>query len=274
MPPASFREQKEVVCMKHHPKESLYFGLRVIFSAIGLVLLFAIVYLMKKSVSIAARSAFSTFIIYIAAIILYLRFFNMVMIGYLRGNGIRINEQQFPEVYMMIQEIKNTYRMKTDLQVFLIQEGGALNAYAARFVGKNYVAIYADVFEQVGKDSEVLKFILAHEMAHVQERHVQKMFWTGLSFYVPFLAQAYSRACEYTCDMNGYVVAREGARKGLAMLAAGKHLYRDVNIEQYVMDYQKNNSFAVKLVEKLNSHPNLPKRIEYLEREGAASRKL
>jgi Zn-dependent protease with chaperone function len=189
------------------------------------------------------------------------------MIGYLKGNGILINESQFPEAYTMIQEIKTIYQMKTEPKVFLIQEGGVLNAYAARFVGRNYIAIYADVFEQIEKAPDVLKFILAHEMAHVEAHHVQKMFWTGLSFYVPFLAQAYSRACEYTCDMNGYVVSKTGARNGLVMLAAGKHLYNKVNIEQYIRDYQENSTFVVKFVEKLSSHPNLPKRIEYLEKE-------
>ncbi len=253
--------------MKHHPKENQYFILRVVFSVIGLFIVFSIVYSSRKDVSIAAGSVLSTMIIYVAVIIIYLRFFNMLMIGYLRGNGILINENQFPEVYAMVQEIKTIYRMETEPKVFLIQEGGVLNAYAARFVGRNYIAIYADVFEQVERDPEVLKFILAHEMAHVKEHHVQKMFWTGLSFYVPFLAQAYSRACEYTCDMNGYVASKTGARNGLVMLAAGKHLYNKVNIGQYVKDCQENSSFAVKLVEKFNSHPNLPKRIEYLEKE-------
>ena len=253
--------------MKHHPKEFRYFFLRVLFSVIGLFILFLSVYLFRKNISIAAGSALSTMVIYIVVIIIYLRFFNMLMIGYLRGNGILINDNQFPEVYAMIQEIKGIYQMKTDIKVFLIQEGGVLNAYAARFVGRNYIAIYADVFEKVENDPEVLKFILAHEMAHVEEHHVQKMFWTGLSFYVPFLAKAYSRACEYTCDMNGYVVSKAGARDGLIMLAAGKHLYNKVNIEQYIKDYQENSSFVVKFVEKLNSHPNLPKRIEYLDKE-------
>jgi Zn-dependent protease with chaperone function len=247
-------------------KRKLFFSLRVIFSIVTVVLIFILFSLLKNSLRFAFGGTVSTFVVYIIVFLIYFRLINFIMVGYLRGNGILITEKQFPEVYSMIIEIAQKYGMSKIPQVFLIQQGGALNAYAARFVGKNYIAIYSDVFEQIGSKPEILKFILAHEMAHVKERHVQKMFWTGLSLFVPFLAQAYSRACEYTCDSYGYEVAREGARDGLVMLAAGKHLYNKIDVEQYIRDYEKNSTIGVRFVEKLNGYPNLPNRIKYIEK--------
>lgn len=49
------------------------------------------------------------------------------------------------------------------------------------------------------------------------------------------------------------------------MLAAGKHLYDKVNVEQYISDYKKNNTWAIRFAERFSWHPNLPKRIDYIE---------
>jgi Zn-dependent protease with chaperone function len=48
------------------------------------------------------------------------------------------------------------------------------------------------------------------------------------------LRLAYSRACEYTCDIMGRQMSSEKGIIGLVMLAAGKKLSRIVNIQEYV----------------------------------------
>ena len=251
---------------KVNKKENFYFTLRVIFSLVGLLLICGIITSLGKIGSYASATSVFLVLFYAVIIFLYIKLVQIFMIGHLKGNGVQITEKQFPEVYRMIIEIAQSYHMKKIPDVFLIQSGGILNAYATRFVGKNYIAIYSEIFSIVNQESAVLKFILAHEMAHIKRSHLQKRFWTILSVWVPFLGSAYSRSCEYTCDNFGNAVAPAGSKNGLVMLAAGRELYKQINIDQYLEDAEKNNSGSVKFTGIFLSHPNLPKRIRNISK--------
>ena len=249
---------------KPHRKENLYFSLRILFSLVGL---FFVSLGISKLFSLAESSfvvTIVTFLIYFLAFVAYFWFMQVFMIGHLRGNGIQITDKQFPEVFAMIEEAAKILEIKKVPKVFLIQSGGVLNAFATRFAGKDYVAIYSDVFATIETQSDVLKFILSHELAHVKRRHIQKRFWTFLSFYIPFLGSAYSRACEYTCDSYAAEIVPNGSNSGLLLLAAGRELYKKVDLEQYLTAFDSNNSGAVKFAGIFASHPHLPKRIRYL----------
>lgn len=75
---------------------------------------------------------------------------------------------------------------------------------------------------------------------------------------------AYSRYCEYTCDRIGAYYQPEGATSGLLVLAAGKKLYRDVNLQEFISQAENERGFWVWLSEIISTHPNLPKRIRAL----------
>jgi Zn-dependent protease with chaperone function len=252
---------------KPHPHENAYFIFRVIFSIVGLIVLVAItVGLIAVGAHGGAEAGLTMFVFlfYFVLIVGYFWLLKVIAVGHLKGNGIQITERQFPQAVAMIAEIAALYGMKKVPKVFVLQSGGVLNAYATRFAGRNFVALYSDVFSVIESDPQVLKFVLAHEMAHVKRAHMQKRFWTFLSFGVPFLAAAYSRACEYTCDSFAAEAAPQGAPGGLLLLAAGKDLYRKVSVDEYLTTFKENNTDVVKFANLLASHPHLPKRIAYL----------
>jgi Zn-dependent protease with chaperone function len=154
--------------------------------------------------------------------------------------------------------------------LFILQQGGMLNAFAIRLSGENYIAIYSDIFSLYKSDIETVKFVLAHELGHVKQKHNQKRVWTFPSSIIPFLTPAYSRACEYTCDnIGGSLIPDETSRlNGLLLLAGGKDIYKEINIKNYLETAERHRSFAVDLVNLFISHPYLPKRIENLQRNG------
>ncbi|HSI66570.1 MAG TPA: M48 family metallopeptidase, partial [Planococcus sp. (in: firmicutes)] len=102
-------------------------------------------------------------------------FMNAVMLGSIRGNGVRIHERQFPDVYERIQTLAKEMDLKKVPDVFVIQSEGALNAFATRFFGRDMVVLYSEVFELAREQgNDELDFILAHELAHIKRRHVWK----------------------------------------------------------------------------------------------------
>nr|WP_269719705.1 MULTISPECIES: M48 family metalloprotease [Bacillus] len=63
------------------------------------------------------------------------------------------------------------------------------------------VVIYSEIFDMIETDrEEEMMFVLAYEFAHIKRRHVMKHKFILPAMWIPFIGEAYLRACEYTCD--------------------------------------------------------------------------
>ncbi|WP_438318299.1 M48 family metallopeptidase [Sporosarcina sp. FA9] len=204
-----------------------------------------------------------------------LLFSNAIMLGSIRGNGVRINEKQFPDIYERVVELSIQMKIKDVPDVFVIHSQGAFNAFATRFFGRNMVVIYSEVLELAREQGQKeLDFIIAHELAHIKRRHVWKSILVLPANFVPFLSQAYSRACEYTCDRKAAYYIQDGfaAKRSLTILSIGKGLYKEINDISYLEQIHSESNVAVWFAEVLSTHPILPKRIQavgqFMEVEG------
>jgi len=140
-----------------------------------------------------------------------------------------------------------------------------LNAFAMRFIGRDFVVVYSGILELAYKGSlDEVKFILAHELGHLKANHLKhRLIQFGLM--LPFLGQACLRACEYTADRYGAYFSLNGALKGLILLAAGKELYRNVVLEEFLKQAEEERSFWISFAELLASHPHLTSRIQAIK---------
>lgn len=234
-------------------RETLYFVLSIIFS----VFIYIITAVSIIGIGIAVG---------ILVVMLYV---NAIMLGSIRGNGIRIHQQQFPDVYERVVALSSSMGLKRVPDVFIVQSEGALNAFATRFFGRDMVVIYSEVFELARQGGEAeLDFIIAHELSHIKRRHVWKNILLVPASFIPFLSQAYSRSCEYTCDREAAYYIQNGvaAKRALTILGAGKFLYTEVNEQAYLEQIQSESNIAVWLSEVMSSHPRLPKRIQTVGR--------
>ncbi|MEN0645235.1 M48 family metallopeptidase [Alkalicoccobacillus gibsonii] len=230
-------------------RETIYFVLAIIFSVFVYVI-----------------AAFSIIGIGIALILFAIMIFlNMMMLGSIRGNGVRISERQFPEVYERVKVMSEQMGLAKVPDVFVIQSEGILNAFATRFWGRNMVVLYSEIFD-LGREQgkEELDFIIAHELAHVRRRHVWKNILIAPAQFIPFLAQAYSRSCEYSCDREAAFITNNpvAAKRALTILSIGKKTYTEVNEDAFVEQISTESHGVVWLSEVLSTHPNLPKRIQ------------
>jgi Zn-dependent protease with chaperone function len=152
--------------------------------------------------------------------------------------------------------------------IFILQEGGILNAFATRCSGKEYVAIYSSVLELAyEKGQGVVSFIIGHELGHIKRNHAIKNLLLFPSLIIPFLPAGYSRACEYTCDNIGHALSPLGSRDGILVLSVGKSLFNKVNVDGYLQQIESEGGFWVWFSELIRSHPNHPKRIKSLSAE-------
>lgn len=234
-----------------HPKERIYFALAVVVSLV----IYAFLILSKVG------------IVYIIAGAMLSLVLHGMLVGHFRGNAIRVSENQFPEVNAMVNQLAAELQLKSIPAVYVQQAGGVLNAFATKFLGRSFVVLYSDVVEVARRQGDAaLAFVVAHELAHHKRGHTGwKRILTTPAQMIPFLGGAYSRACEYTCDAFGAYARPDGAADGLLVLAAGKRLYRDVNLSAYVAQGETETGFWISFAEALSSHPNLPKRVKAVQ---------
>lgn len=191
-------------------------------------------------------------------------FSNGLMIARIRTNGVRLSANQFPEVYNKVVELCNSMEIQSIPEVYVIESGGILNAFAAKSFRKNIVILYSDIFDLINtENNDELSFIIAHELAHIKRRHVAKHLFILPAMWIPSLGNAYLRACEYTSDRIAayYINNSEASMNALTILAIGKTLFNKVNRDEYLLQHSKNKGLLNKLAEKSSTHPSLPKRI-------------
>jgi Zn-dependent protease with chaperone function len=233
-----------------HSKESGYF---IICLLISILIYIALI------VSIVG-------LIYMILISIAVFFVEGLLMGRIRGNAVRVTESQFPKLHQMVVNLSREMGLEKTPAVYVQQNGGILNAFATRFLRRDFVVVYSDVLELALREGDdALAFVVAHELGHVARKHMSKRIWIYPALFMPFLGTAYYRACEYTADRFGARYAPSGGSKGLLVLAAGKHLYKEVDGVQFSKQADEESGFFVWLAEKLETHPNLTKRVKALE---------
>lgn len=229
-----------------HPKERVYFILLTI-----------------MSIFIYAGLIFSKIgLVYIPLGFLILTFMHGVAVGHMKGNGVQITEQQFPEIYNAIQDLSSKLEIYPVPEAYIQQAGGLINAFASRLSRRDIIILTSEIVELAyqGK-TEALRFVIAHELGHIKRKH---SFWRMTLFpgmLVPYLGKAYSRACEFTCDAIAADLVPNGAVDGLLVLSAGKKLPQYVDVNSFVAQVNNDNSIWVSFAELFSTHPILPKRV-------------
>lgn len=245
-----------------HKRERIYYVVMLVVSA-----------LLYAGLVAAVRSSPGGAGVVIAyGLFIALMFFMMhgLMIGRIRGNGVRVTATQFPLLHAAIERHAATLGIAKAPDVFLLQAGGLLNAFATRFLGRDFVVLYSDVLAMAEREGQaVVGWIVAHELAHVRRGHLKRRWMIAPARFVPYLGAAYSRACEYTCDHIAAHCQPDGAVEGLLTLAAGPELYRRVDAREFAEQVHTEGGFWVRRAELMSAHPTLPKRVAAMIAAGA-----
>ena len=206
-------------------------------------------------------------IVYAAMLGLFFFVLHLGFIAHVRGNAVRLGVDQFPELHADVERMAYKVGLTTVPETYVMQAGGALNAFATRFLGANIVVLYVDLLEACGDDRAARDMIIAHELGHVKAGHLRWHWLLLPAQIVPFLGSGLSRAREYTCDRYGLAGAGEldGALTGLTILAAGAVHGPRVNRTALVRQRQALAGAWMTLGGWLATHPPLAKRLLALD---------
>jgi hypothetical protein len=188
---------------------------------------------------------------------------NIAFVTSIRGSAVHLGPEQFPELHARVEELARRLGLRRTPDVYLMQQDGALNAFAMRFMRRRMVVLLSDLLEACGDNSAARDMIIGHELGHIRAGHLRGRWLLMPASFVPFLGSALSRAREYTCDRYGCAAAgdRDGALLGLAILSAGGRYGPLVNRTALMRQRRDLRSAWMLVGEWLGSHPPLSKRV-------------
>jgi Zn-dependent protease with chaperone function len=197
---------------------------------------------------------------------LFFFFVHLSLIAHVRGSSIKLGPQQMPQLYERVAELSQRIGMKKVPDVYLLQHGGVLNAFATRFGRARFVVLFSDLVRACGDNVDALDFIVAHELGHIHRGHLSWRWLLAPALFVPFLGSAYSRACEYTCDRYGFLAPSDPDRSldGLCILAAGPQFVSMIDRQEFAAQDRDLDTAFMKLGGWFASHPPLAQRLAAL----------
>lgn len=240
-----------------HPREKDYF---IVAAVMGGLMWFLV-----------TLATFGLIIIYIGIGALTFWIMEKFFTAMLFGDSVKISEKQYPEINTIVARQCAGLGLEKVPDVFIVNGQGIVNAMAVRFLSKRYVLLMSDLVDLMlsrGQFDE-LATVIGHELGHHAAGHIN--VWRTLLIapakFVPFLGNAYSRACELTCDRIGFALTgnREASQRALAYLALGsRNLASGLNIEAFMEQEKDVPPFFGFLSLIFSTHPRMTLRIAEL----------
>lgn len=186
-----------------------------------------------------------------------------------RSMSIKITKVNYPEIYEIVEEYAQKLQMKKIPEVYMVQGNGIINALSSFIPGKQYIEIMADLLEVAYRehhDMATIRFIIAHEMAHIYYKHstLHNCYSILFSSVIPILSPTLSRAREYSCDRLAQVLSGSDGVDAMFMLIAGIHLYKQIDRDDYLEHSKNIKGFFVFCYNLICDHPIMNKRIAAL----------
>src|SRR3989304_6815688 len=114
---------------------------------------------------------FGTLLVYLLIGYIFFLFIHSAFISYLKGTGVKITEEQYPDLHKRLikccekigqKEIPEAYLLRTDF----------FNALATRFLGCHFVVLFTDVLDALVDKPGAVDFYIGHELGHIHRKHL------------------------------------------------------------------------------------------------------
>ncbi|WP_049723352.1 M48 family metalloprotease [Gilvimarinus polysaccharolyticus] len=201
-------------------------------------------------------------LIYLLLGYLFFLFAHSAFISYLKGTGVKISDEQYPDLYeklvrgcatVGLKEVPEAYLLRTDF----------FNAIATKFLGKHFVVLFTDVVDALDSQPGAIDFYIGHELGHIHRRHLSWSTFIWPASVLPLLGAALRRAEEYTCDRYGVACCQseDDIKAAISAIAAGDTRWKSININSYLKQVSYTRGFWMSFNELTSDYPWLTKRM-------------
>lgn len=162
-----------------------------------------------------------------------------------RGDSVRVSDQQFPEVYAVLRSHCRRLNMTKIPELFIT--GGSIAPFSRTFSSwrEDYIVLHQNIFDiDDEKTMDVVSFIIGHELGAIGLKQTavwNEMLLTYISS-IKWLRNPLERVRTFSRDRYGAALTPTGFR-GLLISAIGRRLMDRVNIEAYIEEMRTYGAF-------------------------------
>ena len=190
-------------------------------------------------------------------------FAQSALVAHVRGNGVQLSAEQFPDLHGQFVDCCDKLDMKEPPEAYVLQGGGTLNAFAAKFLGRRFVILLSGVVDAMQAHPDGVRFYVGHELGHLKRDHALGDLLRMPVLWLPLIGGAYARAKESTCDLHGRACSSSGeaAAQALAALSAGPQRWRQMDMKTFARQAHHSAGFWMSFHELISGYPWLTKRV-------------
>ena len=205
-------------------------------------------------------------LLYVGIFFLFAIFVQSGFITHVKGNGIRITQEQYPDLYESVQACSTKVGLETAPEAYLLRTD-FFNALATRFLRRHYIVLFTDVVDALQDQPAAIDFYIGHEVGHIHRNHIRWGWVLAPVMWLPVLGSAYRRAEEYTCDRYGNACcdSDEDAIAALSAIAAGDTRWKTLDVGAYLKQVDDTGGFFMSLNELIGEYPWLCKRMAWVD---------
>ncbi len=202
-------------------------------------------------------------LIYVLMGFIFYLFAQSALISFIKGTAVELTPQQFPDLHARFVTCCNKLGMSEVPEAYILHGNGVFNAFATRFLGRNFVVLLSDIVDSMERNPDSINFYMGHELGHIRRGHLMGAVWRLPVMWLPLLAPAYRRAQEYTCDLHGRACCDNpsSAALGLTALGAGHKRWAVANVIDYAEQSRRTGGFWMSFHELTADYPWLVKRV-------------
>ncbi|MEO0323741.1 MAG: M48 family metallopeptidase [Myxococcota bacterium] len=206
------------------------------------------------------------------------RTYERVLRNQYHGTTVRVGPRQLPGLHAVAKSCAET--LGVALPTLYVVNDPRMNAFTFGTDEEAFIVVHSQLIDHM--DEAELKFVIGHEMGHVQNKHV--VYGTALQLVRANLAAVlrllppvdaalrtalltWARRAEITCDRAGLLCcgSLDAATHSFLKLACGStKLYAELDADAYLEQLEDGRKGLGRLGELGASHPYLPKRVQAL----------
>ena len=189
-------------------------------------------------------------------------FVHSAFISYLKGTGVKITADQFPDLHQKLSQACTRIELKNVPDAYILRTD-FFNALATKFLSRHFIVLFSDVVDALEDAPDAIDFYIGHELGHIQRGHLKWGVFLAPALIFPWLGAGYRRAQEYTCDRYGALCtnSEDNIIKALSVIAAGNSRARTLNATAYLQQIQDSKGFWMSFNELTADYPWLTKRM-------------
>lgn len=192
------------------------------------------------------------------------------------GTMLRVTERQLPRLHHIAKGCAET--LGIPMPRLYVANSPVINAYTYGTNSDAFIVVHSALVDKF--DDDELRFVIGHEMGHIQNRHVVygtvlQVLKTSAAIFVRWIIvpaevalAAWSRRAEITCDRAGLLCSRNlnSATSSFLKLACGSQaIYDQIDLDVYLQQFEDARGNLGRYQEAFATHPYLPKRIHALK---------